>query len=275
MQPWQSGFVETNGIRAHYTRTGGDKPPFVLAHGFSDDGLCWTAVADALCSDYDVIMPDARAHGHSSAPKKGYGQVNQAKDLFGIIQSLELKQPIVLGHSMGAVTTLLLACLYPGIPGAVVLEDPPAFWMTREETPDEGKLDNGLKTWALQLRNHSREDLIAQAQDENPAWAEVEFGPWADSKLLFNPVMVDNFFDEHNFSSINWDQILPQAVCPMLVISADPELGSILTPADIDVLKKAIPHLQKKHLANAGHSIHRDQFKAYLRTVKSFLAKAV
>ena len=33
---WLPGDVIANGIKIHYYRTGGDKPPFVLAHGFSD-----------------------------------------------------------------------------------------------------------------------------------------------------------------------------------------------------------------------------------------------
>ena len=45
MTAWQEGDIEANGIRLHYTRTGGAKPPVVLAHGFSDDSLCWTPVA--------------------------------------------------------------------------------------------------------------------------------------------------------------------------------------------------------------------------------------
>src|SRR3954451_3929160 len=56
MGAWQDGEVATNGITLHYTRTGGDKPPLVLAHGFSDDGLCWTPVAEALEADYDIVM---------------------------------------------------------------------------------------------------------------------------------------------------------------------------------------------------------------------------
>ena len=31
-EDWQTGYVETNGLRLHYTRTGGEKPPVVLAH---------------------------------------------------------------------------------------------------------------------------------------------------------------------------------------------------------------------------------------------------
>ena len=43
MADWQSGFVHANGLRHHFTRSidgANDKPSIVLAHGFSDDGLC-------------------------------------------------------------------------------------------------------------------------------------------------------------------------------------------------------------------------------------------
>jgi predicted alpha/beta-fold hydrolase len=75
MAVWQSGDIEVNGLSLHYTRTGGDKPQVVLAHGFSDDGLCWTPVAELLEADYDVIMVDARGHGRSEGPEAGYGSV--------------------------------------------------------------------------------------------------------------------------------------------------------------------------------------------------------
>lgn len=42
---WTDGYVLANGIRIHYWRTGGNKPPLVMAHGSSDDGLCWTNLA--------------------------------------------------------------------------------------------------------------------------------------------------------------------------------------------------------------------------------------
>src|SRR5690242_13485221 len=100
MTDWQSGHVEANGIRLHYTRTGGDRPPLVLAHGFSDDGLCWTPVVAVLAPDYDVIMVDARGHGLSDAPAHGYGSAEHAADLAGAIGALGLRRPAVLGHSM-------------------------------------------------------------------------------------------------------------------------------------------------------------------------------
>jgi len=50
----------------------------VLAHGFSDDGLCWTPVAEKLAADYDVIMVDARGHRRSDTPEQGYTPIDMA-----------------------------------------------------------------------------------------------------------------------------------------------------------------------------------------------------
>src|SRR5882672_8468662 len=72
MPEWFSGDIVANGLRIHYSRTGGDKPALVLSHGATDSGLCWTRVARALEADYDVILPDARGHGLSDAPPSGY-----------------------------------------------------------------------------------------------------------------------------------------------------------------------------------------------------------
>ncbi|HWQ14391.1 MAG TPA: alpha/beta hydrolase [Roseiflexaceae bacterium] len=101
MPTWESGFVEANGLRLHYTRTGGKLPPVVLAHGFSDDGLCWTPVAEALAPDYDVVMVDARGHGRSDAPEQGYSPTDHAADLAGAIRALGLERPAILGHPAG------------------------------------------------------------------------------------------------------------------------------------------------------------------------------
>src|SRR5581483_8179135 len=81
MASWNTGDIGVNGVRLRYIRTGGNKPPVVLAHGFSDAGLCWTPVAQALEADYDLVMVDARGHGFSDAPETGYTLPEMASDL--------------------------------------------------------------------------------------------------------------------------------------------------------------------------------------------------
>ena len=51
MQDWQSDYVDTNGIKLHFWRTGGSKSPLVLSHGITDNGLCWTRAALVLQPD--------------------------------------------------------------------------------------------------------------------------------------------------------------------------------------------------------------------------------
>jgi pimeloyl-ACP methyl ester carboxylesterase len=106
MREWFSGYVNTNGMRMHYYRTRGDKPPLVLAHGATDSGLCWSRLARTLESEYDVILPDARTV--SDAPSSGYTASDHAADLAGLIDALALRRTAVGGHSMGGGAALRL-----------------------------------------------------------------------------------------------------------------------------------------------------------------------
>lgn len=36
-----------------------------MTHGYSDDSLCWTSIAQELTDRYDVFLPVARGHGYS------------------------------------------------------------------------------------------------------------------------------------------------------------------------------------------------------------------
>src|ERR1700753_3551613 len=95
---WWSGVCRSNGIEIHYLRTGGQKPPVVLLHGLTGSGACWTSVAHAL-GQYDVVMPDARGHGKSSAAPDGYSYTDFAADVVGLINGLALNAPVLVGHS--------------------------------------------------------------------------------------------------------------------------------------------------------------------------------
>ena len=53
---WTSAYVETNPAKLHYHRTGGNKPALVLAHGLTNNGLCWTHLVHGLEADYDLVM---------------------------------------------------------------------------------------------------------------------------------------------------------------------------------------------------------------------------
>ena len=56
MLNFTSDDITVHGVKLHYYRTVGNKPPLVLVHGITDDGLCRTPVAEVLSNAFDVIM---------------------------------------------------------------------------------------------------------------------------------------------------------------------------------------------------------------------------
>jgi len=270
MSQWQSGDLEANGIRVHYTRTGGARPPLVLAHGFSDDGLCWTPVARALEHEYDVIMIDARGHGLSQAPERGYAPTDYAADLAGAIAALGLRRPAVLGHSMGAATALTLAGAYPDVPGEILLEDPPARWISpAADTPSQAERLARQRARIDSLQRQTRTELIAAQRAEVPGWSEDELGPWADAKLRFNL----NALNQNDPGTLDWQATLRQITCPALLITADPERGAIVTTEGAAALQALVPQLRVAQIDGASHNIRRDQFDRYMQVVRAFLGE--
>ena len=269
MSNWYADKIKSNGIPLYYTRTGGDKPPVVLAHGFSDDGLCWTPVAEILEADYDVIMVDARGHGRSDAPDEGYSAVDMAADLAGVITGLGLEEPAVLGHSMGGSTTMVLAGTYPDLPGAILIEDSGARNYISEANPEAQERRNQMRERLVNLRDKTREEIIEFARTDTPTWPEVELGPWADAKLRFSL----NALNRHNSAEVDWPKILRQIICPALLLTADSERGASVTPERAVEMQELLPQLQVVHIPEAGHNIRREQFGPYMEAVSTFLAQ--
>jgi N-formylmaleamate deformylase len=268
MTNWHSETIATNGLQLHYTRTGGNKPPVVLAHGFSDDGLCWTPVAEGLAADYDVIMVDARGHGRSDAPEQGYGPIEMAADLAGVITGLGLNKPAVLGHSMGGSTTMALAGLYPDLPGAILIEDSGARNFMAGDSAEAQERLNQWRARLVNLQSKTREELIQHARTDTPTWSAAELGPWADAKLRFNLKALNR----QGTGAVDWDQILRGITCPALLLYADPERGGGVTAERAAEMQALVPQLQTVHIPGAGHNIRREQFARYMTAVSSFLA---
>ena len=272
MADWQASDIEVQGLLLHYTRTGGSKPPVVLAHGVGDDGLCWTTIAEALAPEYDVVMVDARGHGRSATPEQGgYDAAVQAQDLAGVITGLGLQRPIILGHSMGAITALNLAGTYPDMPRAILLEDPPAVWMPRRgDGQAEMERRAQLRASMASLKRKTRAELIAEQRAVAPHWPDAEIDRWADSKHRFSPDVLQ-LFDKRIGAGVDWPATLSRITCPTLLITGDPVRGARVTTESAGALQSLVPQLHITHIADAGHSIRHDQFNNYLLAIRAFL----
>ena len=258
MSGWTSGDVDVDGVRLHYHRTGGDGPALVLLHGFSDAGLCWTRVARDLEPHYDIVMPDARGHGLSERAHGRREAGSLAADAAGLIRALDLGRVALMGHSMGAATAAEVAGAEADLVACVVLEDPP--WRDRTDGAS-GRWDH-----LRRARELSPEALIAYGREQNPTWDDVELGPWAEAKREFDLSLVDSPRAEPR----PWREIAAAIRCPMLLLTADTDLGAIVTPeAGAEAARLAGGRVE--HIEGAGHNIRRERYPDYLATVRNFL----
>jgi N-formylmaleamate deformylase len=276
MTDWFSGDAIANGIKVHYYRTGGDKPPVVLSHGFSDNGLCWIRVAKALEKEYDLIMPDARGHGLSDAPQTGYDDQGRAADLAGLVEALKLDKPALMGHSMGASTTAMAAAQYPELARCIILEDPP--WFSEDSpwardrlnlSPEEQKAQAEQRRADIVAdKSKTVEEIAAAGRERSPTWDEIEFGPWADSKQQLSP----NVIGDLGRQRAHWTEVVPRIACPTLLVIGDPDMQSIVTPATAQQAAETNALIEVVQLKGAGHNIRREQFEGFVEAVTAFLA---
>jgi len=274
-EQWFEGDVLTNGIRMHYYRTCGEsgngKPQVVLCHGATDYGLNWSELALDLEADYDVIMIDARCHGKSEAPRAGSSSSAQAADLAGLIQALGLDRPVCAGHSMGASCAFETAATYPDLVRAIILEDP--GWMDNPRWDIQGpERERMVQERIANIRRRnamSIEDLMDESRDESSKWSEETRRLWAISKQLVDERMVSREYTPR----ANWRELLAKVQCPILLITAEPELGSLVTDEMAQAAKEIAPQLERAHVTNSGHCIRYDQYAAYREIFVAGLAR--
>jgi len=267
MAPWFSGDVIANGVRLHYFRTGGNKRPIVLAHGITDNGLCWTPVAEQLQADYDLIMYDARGHGLSEKAETGYTNTILAEDLAALVEVLGLKKPALMGHSLGAATVAAAEALPPGMASCLLLEDPP--WRAETSVADREAHAAQWRARVVSDRMKTRDELLAICAERHPAWSKGECGPWAIAKAQVSPAVIDYVAAERS----TWRQIAPQITCPTLLIRGDVEKEAIVDESLAQEVIKALRVGREAHVPGAGHNIRREGFGPYMAAVRAFLAE--
>ncbi|MGA5548304.1 alpha/beta fold hydrolase [Streptomyces pseudogriseolus] len=85
-----------------YYEDHGTGQPVVLIHGYPLDGHSWEKQTRALlAAGYRVITYDRRGFGQSSQPTTGYDYDTFAADLNTVMETLDLRDAVLVGFSMG------------------------------------------------------------------------------------------------------------------------------------------------------------------------------
>ncbi len=264
MSEWKTAFCEANGIKIHYMRTGGSKPPVVLLHGLAANGACWTNLARALEDEFDVIMPDARGHGKSGVPDEGYRYEDLADDVTALFRSLGLSSPVLLGHSMGGLTAAVVASRRPNLLRGLILADP--TFLSPEYQREV--FESGVGDQHRQMVGKSAVELVAEARKRHPDRSPDTLELIARARLQTSI----KAFDVLTPPNPEYAQLVSAIEVQTLLVTAD---AGVVTPAMADELRRINPKIRVEHIAEAGHGLQYDQPGQFAAAVKSFLRAIV
>ncbi len=97
----KSEFFETSdNVRIHYLDAGSGRP-IVFIPGWTMPAWIWQNQIDTFSKKYRVIAVDPRSQGESDKPTYGHLPETRARDYKELVDHLGLKQPVLVGWSMG------------------------------------------------------------------------------------------------------------------------------------------------------------------------------
>jgi len=141
--------MKTEAVELFYEELGQGKSVIFL-HGFPLDHTTWLPVAHLMQTKVRCILPDLRGLGRSPLMGIETGIPQMASDVIRLMDRLDIRQAVVVGHSMGGYVAMQMAHSFPDRVSGLGL----AATRTEPDTPEKSA-----------ERLASRQDVLANGPD--------------------------------------------------------------------------------------------------------------
>jgi 3-oxoadipate enol-lactonase len=255
------GDITLGDAHIHY-EIDGVGPWLTLIHGFSQQLHVWQPQVVRLADSYRLLRIDLRGHGGSSSPSGGYGPVEYAADILGVLDAHGIGATHYWGTHTGAGVGLLLAHQQPERIATLVLDG----------AVIPGAAQPAVDVWQARAREVALRDGIAAAR---------EF--WFDESPFFRGTQRP---DDHRaivetFGCAPWLATTPAQPVPNI----QPTLSAIRQPTLIvngandlpefhetaALLERTLPHARRYVIPDAGPFAAWDAPDAVTPLVAQFL----
>lgn len=263
----------------------------LLMHGKNFNGAYWEQTAKDLTQLGDrVVMPDQIGFGKSSKPHRiQYSFQLLAMNTKALMDSLDMRQAHILGHSMGGMLATRFALMYPKQTKTLILENPIGLEDWKTVVPYQ-TVDDWYKSELEQTYDKIKNYQLAFYYDNR--W-KPEYDRWV--------YMLAGWTNDIDYPGIAWnsallyDMIFTQPVvyefgniqAPTLLIIGQRDRTALgkanapkaiqATPGNYPLLgKKAaetIPNAQLVEIESVGHLPHIERYDSFIAPLKQFLAE--
>ncbi len=246
----------------------GTGQPLIILHGLFGQSDNWNSLAKRFAeSGFRVFTIDQRNHGlspHSSV----WTYQAMAEDLKEFIETHQLHNPILLGHSMGGKTVMFFELLFSGIAEKIIVADiaPKAYEPHHDAVL---KALNAVDFSDINTRKDAEAVLSEYISDfgtkqfllKNIYWREDETKQMA---WRFNLETITKEYD-------NVGVTIPDGSSNVTCLFVRGEKSNYVLDSDLPAIENHFPNYQLKTIANSGHWVHAEQPETFFNCVMEFI----
>ena len=255
-----TGILDVDGGRLVWEAAGSGRP-VILLHGFSLDRRSWEPQMTSLAARHRVVRYDLRGFGASTLPLAPYRHID---DLRALTRALKLREPVLIGLSLGANIALAYSIEYAADVCALVLASPglPGHPWRTQRPPEaaaafaaEHGIEAGKRFWLEQPIFHSLRDhaqarrAVAQMVGDYSGWHWQHSDPQQPGPDIRAGLRTLDL--------------------PTLVISGDRDVEGYRQIAE--EISLILPQAALMRLEKAGHMVNLEQPSVFTERVLQFI----
>lgn len=242
-----------------------NNPTLVFIHGLFGDLNNLGVIARAFSDHYPILRVDLRNHGKSfQTEQMDYDLL--AEDLINVLQELNLKDVVLIGHSMGGKTAMKVAGLRPDLVAKLIIIDiaPVDYGEHGHRSVFAGL--NAVKQAKVKTRQEAKPILAKFIHMEAVRQFMLKsFDANSPERFRFYlPSLENNYLKLMDWQSVFFDK-------PTLFIKGGE--SDYILPKYQDVITKQFPQAQAFVVNGTGHWVHAEKADFVIRAIQRFLTK--
>jgi pimeloyl-ACP methyl ester carboxylesterase len=254
--------------------------PIVLSHGVTLSVRTWVRQLETLPEQgFHVVAFDHRGHGHSTLGEGGFSVDNLGDDVRSVVERLDLRNAVLVGHSMGGIAVQSFLVRHPDVSaervkGVVLLS-------TLARVPLAGPRASGLRSVIDRLGELAPDSTRVWASP-NIGFLLARLGFGRDAKPshveLVRRMMLECAADTRRESprallGFDFTARLPEVRIPTLVIGGTADL--ITPPGESRRLATLIPGARLELIQGGGHMLMLERTELVDRLITAFALEVV
>jgi pimeloyl-ACP methyl ester carboxylesterase len=260
--------ITNDGVRIHYEDHGGGSP-VVFLPGWSMSSRWFDQQAAALVDDYRVLQVDPRGQGRSGHPGHGYRVARSAHDLNELLESLDLRDVVVVAWSLACSSVFSFWELFRSrrVRGLVFTAFTPVMVVRHDWEWGYGDDPRDVIDAIRSDRETFVGALVPGMFHEYEPGAE-ELSWMLESTMQASPRGVELIQWDHCFA--DWRDVLPTIDVPVLVVEGEHDKN---TPWEAGkYVADAVPDGRFELFAHSSHVPFYEEPDRFTAVLRDFLA---